>query len=521
MTRYFSVLKTPKGYISLAIVLVVLAGWGLSGDKAPIFGGTFTAVKRDIAQKVSVTGRVKSVSDVALAFEKSGRVSRIYHDVGATVAPGSALVSLENADLYAQLQQAQANVKAQQAKLDALKAGSAASDIRIAEIYVTNAKTALDDARRAAVDALSAAQTNADDALHNKVDAFFSNPRTSTPQFNPQTDGQLRTSIQSSRVGQDDALVAWKLSLSQMSVDLEKVTFPTYFVDAKNRLATLKQLVDYIAEAVNALTPGTGLTQTTIDTYKAAILAARTAILTQQAAITTAEQALRSAEATLALKQSQYDQAKAPARSEDIRAQEANVESAVASEAAAYAALEKTILRSPIAGIVTAKNVEVGEIVSANAVAVSVMSQGVYKIEASVAESDIANVRVGNRADVTLDAYQDVHFDATVTAVDPAEVIIEGVPTYKVTLNFLKKDERIRSGMTANTDIITAEVSGAVLVPSRALYSKDDKRYVKVSDGQGGVVERMVVVGIKDGEGNTQVVSGVEEGDVIVTSTVQ
>ncbi|MEI6346214.1 MAG: efflux RND transporter periplasmic adaptor subunit [bacterium] len=519
--NYLSVLKKPKVYISLAIVLAVLAGWMLSGSKAPLFSGTFTAVKRDIAQKVSVTGRVKSVSDVSLAFEKSGRVSRVYHEVGTAVKPGEALVSLENADLYAQLQQTQANVKAQQAKLDALNAGSSAADLRIAEVYVINAKTALDDARRASVDALTAAQTNADDALHNKVDAFFSNPRTSTPQFNPQSDGQIRTSIQSERVGLDDVLITWKASLSQMSIDFEKVVFATYFADAKKQLALIKTEVDFIAEAVNALTAGTGLTQATIDGYKAVILAARTAILTQRAAITSAEQALRTAEATLALKQSQYDQAKAPARSEDIRAQEASVESASASEAAAYAALEKTILRSPIVGIVTAKNIEVGEIVPANTIAISVMSQGVYKIEATVAESDIANVRVGNKADVTLDAYQDARFDATVTAVDPAEVIIEGVPTYKVTLNFAKKDERIRSGMTANTDIITAEVSGAILVPSRSLYSKDGKRYVKLNDGKGGVVERVVEIGIKDGEGNTQIVSGVAEGEVVVTSSTQ
>jgi len=514
-------LKTPKGYISLAVILIVAAVWMFSGKNTELFSSTFTAVKRDISQKVSVTGRVKSISDVALAFERSGRVSRIYHDVGATVKPGEALVSLENADLYAQLQQAQANVKVQQAKLDALKAGSSAADLRIAEIYVINAKTALDDARRAAVDVLVAAHTNADDALHNKVDAFFSNPRTSTPQFNPQADGQLKTSIQGSRVGLDESLVEWKTTLSQMSLDFDKVSFPTYFADAKKRLAMIKTEVDFIAEAINALTAGTGLTQTTIDTYKATILAARTAILTQQAAITSAEQALRSAEATLSLKQSQYDQAKAPARPEDLRAQEASVESASASEAAAYAALEKTILRSPIVGVVTAKNVEVGEIVAANTPAVSVMSQGVYKIEASVAESDIANIQVGNKADVTLDAYQDAHFEAEVVAVDPAEVIIEGVPTYKVTLAFIKKDERIRSGMTANTDIITAKVSEAILIPSRALYSRDGERYVKVSDGKGGVIERAVSIGIKDGEGNTQITSGVNEGDVIVTSAIQ
>ncbi len=517
--NYLASLKKPKVYLPVAAIVLVLGVLLLTGRKNPVSGATFTVVKKDIAQKVSVTGRVKSASSVALAFEKSGRVSRIYHQIGEEVAPGAALVSLENADLYAQLQQTQATVKAQQAKLDALKAGSSAADLRVAEVQLQNAKVSLDDERRSSVDALTSAQTNADDALHNKIDSFFSNPRSASPQFNPQADSQLRASIQNARLGLDESLAAWKDSLLQMPTELEKVDFPTYFESAKKQLAVVKNLADLIAQAINGLTSGAGLSQTTIDTYKATILAARTAILTQQAAITSAEQALRTAEATLALKQSQYDQAKAPARAEDIRAQEANVEQAVGTESAAYAALEKTILRSPIKGTVTAKNVEVGEIVPANTVAMTVMSQGVYKIEASVAESDIADIKVGNKADVTLDAYQDVHFDAVVVSIDPAEVIIEGVPTYKITLNFVKQDERIRSGMTANTDVITAEAKGALIVPSRAIYAKEGRHFVKLSDGGKSVIEKPVEIGIKDGEGNTQILSGLSEGDVVVTSS--
>ena len=224
MTKYFSVFKTPKGYISAAIVLLVLAGWGLSGEKTPLFSGTLTVVKRDIAQKVSVTGRVKSVSDVALAFEKSGRVSRVYHEVGAEVKPGDALVSLENADLYAQLQQTQAAVKVQQAKLDALKAGSAASDIRIAEIYVINAKAALEDTRRAAVDALTAAQTNADvlctiKSTHSSVIPGL-RPRNSI--LKPTVNCAHRWGARVGRTMLDRG------NLCRRCRSIEKVAFPTY-----------------------------------------------------------------------------------------------------------------------------------------------------------------------------------------------------------------------------------------------------------------------------------------------------
>ena len=511
--KFFAVFKKPKGYVPFIVVLLVLTGIALSRKGSSAKDVTFTVAKRDIAQTVSVTGRVKSASDVALAFEKSGRVKHVYHPVGDSVYPGEALVSLENADLYA-------SVKAAQAKLAQLENGSTPAEVRVAEVQVQNAQTALDDARQGAADALVTASTNMDDVLHNKVDAFFSNPRSISPQFNPQTDSQLRSNVESSRVGLDAVLVTWSSRVTKLPGDLSQADFVSLFAEAKKNVNAIRTLVDYEAQAINGLSSGTNLTQTTIDSYKATMLSARTTVLAQLSAITAVDQALRSAQSALDLKESQYEVTNADARPEAILAQEAEVEQA-------QALLEKTILRSPIYGVVTAKNVEEGEIVAANSAAVSVMSQDKYKIEANVAESDIANIRTKNKADVTLDAYPEVHFEAEVVTVDPAEVIIEGVSTYKVTLHFVKADERIRSGMTANTDIVTAEAKGALLVPLRALSMKDGKRFVKVlapraekgAASASAPTETLVTVGIKDGEGNIQILSGVSEGDTVVVTS--
>ena len=439
-------IKKKKVYIpAIAVVLILLGYFAVGSKKSATTDTVATVVKRDFAQIVSVTGRVKASSEVSLAFEKSGRVKAIYKAVGDQVYAGEYLVSLENADLFAQLAQANASTKAQQAKLDELKRGSTPEEIAVQEIEVANAKITLADAQRSLSDALVGAYTNIDDVVSNKTDFFFNNPRSISPQFNLQADSQLKSNIESGRLAEGIMLTNWNPD------------------QVKQNLSITKNYLDLIAQVVNALTTGgSNLSQTTIDSYKATVNTARTTILSQISAVTSADQAGRSAQSALTLSQSELDLKKAPTRPEQILAQEAQVEAAQANADSVQAQLNKTILRSPINGIVTAKNVEVGEIVAANTIVVGVISENAFKIEASVAESDIANIKVGDKADVTLDAYNDIHFDAQVATVDPAEVIIEGVPTYKATLVFLKPDPRIRSGMTANTDTTTAVLTDAL-----------------------------------------------------------
>jgi multidrug efflux pump subunit AcrA (membrane-fusion protein) len=111
-----------------------------------------------------------------------------------------------------------------------------------------------------------------------------------------------------------------------------------------------------------------------------------------------------------------------------------------------------------------------------------------------------------------------VDFPAKVVMIDPAETVLEGVPTYKVTLQFIVPDARIRSGMTANLEILTHEAAGVLEIPYRAiavnatsttvrLVSKDGKSYAAVP----------IVTGLKGSDGTIEVVSGLSVGDKVVT----
>ncbi|HEY4519068.1 MAG: hypothetical protein UU84_C0036G0005 [Candidatus Yanofskybacteria bacterium GW2011_GWC2_41_9] len=95
-------LKKPIVIISL----IVLVGVGIGGyayfgrDNTPTYDFV-VAQKHDLIQEVSVTGRVKPAKSVELAFEKAGKVSRVYADVGNKVGIGQTLVVLENAETAA------------------------------------------------------------------------------------------------------------------------------------------------------------------------------------------------------------------------------------------------------------------------------------------------------------------------------------------------------------------------------------------------------------------------------------
>ena len=204
---------------------------------------------------------------------------------------------------------------------------------------------------------------------------------------------------------------------------------------------------------------------------------------------------------------------------EQIAAQEAKVLQAKASADYERSQLAKTILRAPFSGIVTKVDFDPGDIVSLNTPVISLIGRGAYQIEVNIAESDIAKVKVGNPAKVTLDAYgPSLVFDAKVAQIDLSATIIEGVPTYKTTLIFSKEDARILAGLTANVDILSDQKENVLYVPTRNIISRDSKKFVKlVKDKKKEIFEEVgVAVGLRGSDGRTEIISGLKEGDRVV-----
>lgn len=542
-------IKKPVGIISFILILGLAAGgyFYFGRTEKPEFDVTI-AKRSDLIQEVSVTGRVKPARSVELAFEKSGKVALVYVDVGNKVVAGQTLVTLENSELAAQILQAEAGVEsaqaqleqyraaleAQKAKLAELKRGTRPEEIQVQETKVANAKTTLEDAKKNLVDKLQDAYTKSDDAVRGKADQMFTNSQTQNPQLKFWAiDSSLESDVEWRRLLLEyNVFPKWRPSLDALTI---QSNLTAYMSEAKKHLDEVKIFLDKLSLIVN--NPNTsyvvnGISQDIPSSWKTDTATARTNINTAISNISTAEEKLRKAESDISLAEQELALKKAGAIEEQIAAQEAQIKQAEANISSQEAQIKsakagvenyraqiaKTIIRAPITGTVTKQDAKVGEIVSANTPIVSLISASQFEIEANIPEADIAKVKLGNTAKVTLDAYgNDVGFNVKIVAIDPAETIIDGVATYKTTFQFTDKDERIKSGMTANIDISTEKRENVIIVPQRAVIAKNGDKIVKILNGE-TPKEAKVKTGLRGSDGNIEIIEGINEGDKVIIS---
>ena len=135
--------------------------------------------------------------------------------------------------------------------------------------------------------------------------------------------------------------------------------------------------------------------------------------------------------------------------------------------------LSKSIIRSPVDGIVLSRTVEVGQTVAASFTApvLFVIAEDLRKMDlvVTVAEADIGRVAAGQKASFTVDAWPTRTYHATVQRVAYGSVITNNVVTYNVELGVENSDLSLRPGMTATADIAVARATQVLHVPNAAL----------------------------------------------------
>ncbi|HUV77465.1 MAG TPA: efflux RND transporter periplasmic adaptor subunit [Desulfobacterales bacterium] len=135
--------------------------------------------------------------------------------------------------------------------------------------------------------------------------------------------------------------------------------------------------------------------------------------------------------------------------------------------------LAKTVIHSPINGIVLTRNVEPGQTVAASfqAPVLFTLAEDLTQMElhVDVDEADVGQVTAGQAATFSVDAHPGRTFPARITQVRYGSQTVNGVVTYKTVLNVDNSDLSLRPGMTATADITTKKVENAILVPNAAL----------------------------------------------------
>lgn len=157
----------------------------------------------------------------------------------------------------------------------------------------------------------------------------------------------------------------------------------------------------------------------------------------------------------------------------NLRNARATLDQRQASLESAQVDLERATIRSPIDGVVIDRRVDVGQTVAAslNAPVLFIIARDLSRIqiEARVDESDIGQIAVGQPVTFEVDAFRERQFSGEVRQVRLAAITEQNVVTYTVVIEAENPGQRLLPGMTANVNIITGDVAGALTVPATAL----------------------------------------------------
>ncbi|TRZ77231.1 HlyD family efflux transporter periplasmic adaptor subunit [bacterium] len=304
------------------------------------------------------------------------------------------------------------------------------------------------------------------------------------------------------------------VGITEAELDAYKTTISTDRTNINTAVSSVKGARQDIASAKITNTTNTNTAQAASDSAEALLSQYEVALdsteATQQATVVASEGTLKSAEEQLKLLQT------AP-KAEMVSVYYAQLKQAEVALRSVSRKYSDRVINAPTDGVIVDIHKEEGEFSGVGEKVISMIAMGGFEIEVEIPESDIVKVNVGNPCEITLDAFSDDDiFEGNVVATNPTEHVVDGVVYYKAKIIFLKTDERIKPGMTAHVDILTERKENVIVLPSRLVQSKNSHQFVNILLDDGSIEEKTVEKGIRGFDGNAEILSGLEVGDLVV-----
>lgn len=437
-----------------ALILLVVVGLVLRG------GSLDTTTNDEVAKKpivtlrtvaslqsesnFSVVGTVRAVSEATLQAEAGGRVTAVNVRTGDTVALGTILATIENSSERAALLQAEG----------AYESALAAS---------RGSGVGLDEARVGARNTYRSAFTSVEGVIRNLVDEFFSNTDSAIIGFKLDGGGQTEV-INATRREIETMLTEWSSEIARGGgggVGTEAVMLE----NAEDRVTLVNDFVTKLAFIVSEEDPNAQFTEDDLALYATRLAGARTSLEGMLSTISGARQALEQAEVA--------GGTGAPSQSDAL------LKSALGALRSAQANYEKTLVRTPISGVVNALYLTEGTYASLGEPAAIVANNGSLEVSAALGESDLETIAIGDTV------YINETITGTITNIAPAvdpltgkaevKVSVDDADTLKngstVTVTFKRGQED-----TSRSDIMVLPLSALKLLPSGPIaFGIDDR----------------------------------------------
>jgi HlyD family secretion protein len=466
---------------------------------------TKTAQSQDLTDRITASGNIIPFQTANLSPKTSGRVAQLFVEQGDRVTKGQKIAQMENTQEQATFAQAQANVQQAQANLNKAKNGTRVEEIDQAQAKLTQAQANLDKAKNGNRPE-ETAQVRAKLA---QAQANLNLSRSIAPQQIEQATAQLASA---------DA----KLKLAQAQIDRNRSLKAS---GAVSQDTLDRAIADYQTARANVLDAQQKLQQVRNSS--------QSEISQRQAAVTEAQQALRQSEmgsrsedvasfaAQVAQAKAAYQQAKNGSRPEEIAQLTAAFNVANAQLQSARSQLNDSTIIAPFTGLITQRYASIGAFVtpttsastSSSATSTSIVALAKdMEVKAKVPEVDIGKIKVGQKVEITADAFSDRPYRGTVRLVAPEAVIEQNVTSFEVRVALDTGKEVLRSGMNVNTVFTGQSTRNALTIPTVAISSRRGQTGVYIPGENNEPKFKEIKVGgtVKD---KIQVIEGLKSGD--------
>lgn len=501
-----------KIIIPIIVVLALAFGaYQVFFKKEAVKFETAQASKATVVQEVSETGQVQKGDKIALSFEQAGKIEKIYVKIGDKVEQGASLAKIETADLFIQLQEANAALNVAQSRLDKLLAGASKEEIDAARTRVENSRIALNTASQGLSDAEEDYFNVLDDVYLKAYNAKSAVDSVQLNYFNGNDQEGILVREQKVKIGASVVKISALMTEKDTAVNFSK---------AKAELDVITNGLKVVRDACESLSYRglvSATDKTSLDTHRTYVSAALVSLTTASQAIGTQKLAVEAARGTLKTTEDSFALLTAEPRMEDVALYQAQVDQVKYQMSLLSSRMNKSVVRSPVKGQVSEIKKRVGELVQPTSLdyVISLLPEIPFEIKANIYEEDVVKIEIGNEVTISFIAMPGKEYKGKVVSIEPTEKTIDGVIYYETIIAFDSLPEGIKPGMTADIVVRTMTKDNVLSIPSVAIQNKDGKNIVEVFDGT-ETNEKEVAIGLIGSNDLTEIVSGLSEGDKVV-----
>lgn len=516
----FSIKKHSNIIIIITIVVVIVAAMAtrfvknkaVQSSEAGFRPSVELLAVKDYSQNsraISANGTVESLQQVDIKSEAGGKLTQVLVKIGDKVRAGQVLMTVDQRDAAAALTSAQGSFTQAQANYDSLLAGATDKDVATNQAAVGVVSTSLANAKQNLLNEVVRAKSEAETIVLTNTNNLFINPQSSSPKFviadtvqwNGQTDG-----IESKRVAINGMLAQWQEEVAAATVDniaektaasLEHLSFISGYLG--DIITTLSTYTISSSDAAKAVVAGD---QAVVVGAKTKIDALITSINNYNQAVKSSESSLVQASASLALKQ-------APAKATDIKSAQAQLLIAQSRLQAAQAAYEKTAIKTPFSGVITALLVKYSDFIAAGQKVASVVNEeSGLQVKVFVSGADLPLISNNTPARIG-----EAGISGIVTNFSPSVDATTRTAEVDIAVSEPEKSGLI-IGQNVSVDLLGNSgdaVSDSYIIPIQSVrFTADGKAFVYTIDGEQKAQEVAVTAGQVSGE-NVEITAGLTE----------